>query len=1602
MKKRILKILGYILIFIIVLLAIIALALRTSAVQNYISNKVMTSLSERYNAEWRIDNIKIDFMDEVIIDGILFKDQQGDTLLAADRLMVDIGLVNLLAREVRLDEVVLDGVISHIYNHEGGMNFDFLLPDSAMPTNEEEESKPWDISIGDVILNKSKVRLDQEEQTINVDLPSLKLAFRKTDFEAKAIALSQIEISEMSVTVYNDSKVVRERKPFSMPDIGWNITVDRAAIYKTFASLTTEAKSDKIRVESLAIDDFILINDSLSMHLDVEELRFNDLPKVSEINGMLTLQGEALVLGDLLVTTERDRISSVYTTINLNRFSINSDQLDLRINHNSLADFRSFLPQKLQLKQGADLTIQSSQLTYRGENIQADDLKLSYGNLLAVDGNFAAILSRNNLSYIKSNINRVEVDIQSAAKLWQGFSIPDSLRRYRKLSLAGNVEGSLDYLEVRDFALELDDVVDFKGRGNISNIGNSKELQFDLHIDRLAVVTKDLPIKTNESLALDSLGTVIFSGELAGSLDNLDIEGEMMSDLGSLDADLQLSFPSDINKLTYKGTLALDQFDVGTLLQNDKLDIISMKLNLDGRGLDLESMNSSLNGVINDFAYNGYTYAEINLDAKISDKLIEGKVNINDTNLKLDYQGTFQLDSSSTVMQFIAKIDTINLQALGFVDSLLTVSGVVDSEIRLPLRIDEQGSVMIYDLILSNGVDRFSEDTMSILARKSVDSTVVSLKADFADIMMSGDFGIRDLPASINDLVNYYVDLDTAFVHYDGGSRFLNVRGDINTLLPINIVMPDLLLQAGTITVNTTLDFEDQSIDGKIKADSLFVSSFFSEEIALNISSENRNILADIEGVNNKIAGTDIPILRISNAFEERKFSSTFEAKDEDKLPRLRFTLDADFADGLTQFSLSDSLILNSKDWLANPNNLIKVYDGKVVVQDFELTDNNEFLIINSTGIDGNGLNMEFKNFNIGQFATLLTSKPSKLSGNIDGSIDLMDINKEVYYLVNLEIEDIVYDSTVVGMLTIDAQDDPVTGILTTTVNLTGPTDNVSGGGTYNTKTTELDFDLDVQSFPLMLIDPFVSTIMNDSKGTIQGQISLEGTASQPIVNGEVTLNDVVTTIVANNTRYGLDQQTITFDNSSIDIGILDIYDTRNNVATVTGKIYHSYLQDMELDMSLKTDKFTFLNTKAKDNPVFYGKMVLNADVDITGPIDLLDVDVIAQTLDSTEVNISPFSAELFLLEEEFITYGKPSDFEDLSNDHLLRLARKFPFKVNILLDAKQNALMNFVVDPVTGDRIEARGNGNLRIKLNPDGQQEIFGTYTISDGSYAFSYGDFVSKDFKVKPGGTVRFNGNPLTAILDIDAIYSVYTTTYELIKNEISADDNEVAAAQRRTDVDVYLSLKGTLDKPLIKLDIKVPSLESANLTSSIDRKLNELRNNPNELNNQVFGLLIFNSFILSDNAASGFGNLGSNIALSSVSSLISNQLNKLADKVVRGVDVDINVNSYDSEYANSGAGGNVTEVGLKVSKQLFNDRLSISAGGNFDLSDQSSSSQSYSSLIGDFVLEYKLTESGRYRVRVFSKTDYDRLLNENTNKNGVSIFFNRSFDSKLDDK
>ena len=49
-----------------------------------------------------------------------------------------------------------------------------------------------------------------------------------------------------------------------------------------------------------------------------------------------------------------------------------------------------------------------------------------------------------------------------------------------------------------------------------------------------------------------------------------------------------------------------------------------------------------------------------------------------------------------------------------------------------------------------------------------------------------------------------------------------------------------------------------------------------------------------------------------------------------------------------------------------------------------------------------------------------------------------------------------------------------------------------------------------------------------------------------------------------------------------------------------------------------------------------------------------------------------------------------------------------------------------------------------------------MYGDFIVTEGTYNFIYGGVIQKDFKVIPGGTLVWEGDPLQAEINIEALH------------------------------------------------------------------------------------------------------------------------------------------------------------------------------------------------------------------------------------------------------
>ncbi len=124
-------------------------------------------------------------------------------------------------------------------------------------------------------------------------------------------------------------------------------------------------------------------------------------------------------------------------------------------------------------------------------------------------------------------------------------------------------------------------------------------------------------------------------------------------------------------------------------------------------------------------------------------------------------------------------------------------------------------------------------------------------------------------------------------------------------------------------------------------------------------------------------------------------------------------------------------------------------------------------------------------------------------------------------------------------------------------------------------------------------------------------------------------------------------------------------------------------------------------------------------------------------------------------------------------------------------------------------------------------------------------------------------------------------------------------------------------------------------STEIINNVQTKLTQLREEPGELNKQVFALLLLNRFVGENPFAgsSGGGTSTTSFAKESVSKLLTEQLNKLASGLIQGVDINFDV-ATTQDYT-TGSGQDRTDFNIGLSKRLLNDRLTVSVGTDIQL-------------------------------------------------------------------
>jgi translocation and assembly module TamB len=196
--------------------------------------------------------------------------------------------------------------------------------------------------------------------------------------------------------------------------------------------------------------------------------------------------------------------------------------------------------------------------------------------------------------------------------------------------------------------------------------------------------------------------------------------------------------------------------------------------------------------------------------------------------------------------------------------------------------------------------------------------------------------------------------------------------------------------------------------------------------------------------------------------------------------------------------------------------------------------------------------------------------------------------------------------------------------------------------------------------------------------------------------------------------------------------------------------------------------------------------------------------------------------------------------------------------------------------------------------------------------------------------------------------------------------------------------------------VSFSLDLPQNEKVNYPV-LANKLDRMRQPEyaSELNKQVFGLLVLGGFLPESSADVNSSVIATTALSNSVNSLLASQLNRFASQYIKGVNIDVGIQSF-SDYSAPG-GKTQTAMDFRVSKSIMNDRLSFEIGGDFDLNQDQSGGNTGKNYRGDVAIIYDLTGNGDKQLKLFNNETYDIVYQEIRNT-GISLIFIREFDNK----
>ncbi len=428
--------------------------------------------------------------------------------------------------------------------------------------------------------------------------------------------------------------------------------------------------------------------------------------------------------------------------------------------------------------------------------------------------------------------------------------------------------------------------------------------------------------------------------------------------------------------------------------------------------------------------------------------------------------------------------------------------------------------------------------------------------------------------------------------------------------------------------------------------------------------------------------------------------------------------------------------------------------------------------------------------------------------------------------------------------------------------------------------------------------------------------------------------------------------------------------------------VNHKHFKEWSANLTINANETMVLNTRQKDNDLFYGTAFATGVTTIKSEPGSLSFDISAKTGKNTKFFI-PLNTSETISEYSFVTFVSHDSISDSVKKTEIKTGQvqTTAIELNLDLEVTPDAEVQLIFDPKVGDIMKGHGSArNLTISYDKQGNFKIYGDYVIEDGDYLFTLKNILNKPFSVEEGGRISFNGDIDNAEIEMKAIYKLKASLYEILKDE---------SYNEKIPVECQINLSGKLFNPVVSFNIYLPMADEETRTY-----LKNVITTEEELSRQFLYLLVMNRFYSDPSYGTSLTSTtstGTSAMAVTTTEMLSNQLSNWLSQISNDFDIGVN-------YIPGQKNFNDQEVQVALSTQLLDDRVVIN--GNLDVRGLGAISDNTDQLTGDFDVEYKPKFSDRIRFKVFNRFNNPYTGKQSQYTQGFGVFFRQDFDKFSD--